>query len=108
MKTNNLKILVTLAIFAALAAPLTASAWNPGESRHGGPGGRSEVRHFQPQGWSHQHREFREHPSAQFMVVSGYYPPPPPPPVVYWGYYPPPPPIYYPYPRPGFNIVLSF
>jgi len=109
MKTNHFNKLMALMACAALAAPLTASAWNPGDSRHAGPGGRPEERHFQPQGWSHPHREYRPHFSGQVMMVPGYYPPPPPPPpVVYWGYYPPPPPIYYPCPRPGFNIVLTF
>jgi hypothetical protein len=113
MKTNTFKILVTWAAFAALVAPLQAAQRNPRDSRHPDPGGRPQVRHFQPQGGGHGRHEYRPSPRPPVVAYWGYYPPPPPPPpqMIYWGYPPPPPPpppVYYPYPRPGFNIVLTF
>ena len=97
MKPTAAKQIVALAILAALAVPLAASAARP--PHDGPPGGSPEYRHCRP-----------PHPRPQ-TTVTFCAPCPPPAPTWYWGCPPPPPPPppvwYYPC-RPGFNIVFSF
>ena len=120
MKTNTFKILIALGALAALAAPLQAAPPHSRDSRQPYSGRRPETRHYQPQGGSYGRQDFRPYPRPTVYTSWGYYPPPPqvvyygyppppPPPaqVIYWGY-PPPRPVCYPYPRPGFNIMLNF
>lgn len=111
MKTNVANKIIALAIFAALASPLAASARPmspPGPSARHPHETRYEPQRRPPQFRDH-HRPRPHHPAAMRVHWA-----PPPPPVYYGGWYyapppPPPPPAYYYYPcNPGFSIRLSF
>ena len=106
MKTNIAGKTTALAILAALAMPLVASARPPGPSPHQRP----PPHHGPPPQacWAPRPRPHHRPPG---MVT--FWAPPPPPPMVYYGGWcppppPPPPPVYF-YPsRPGVHVVFTF
>jgi len=112
MKTNAANRIIAWAIFAALAAPLAASARPPPS----GPSARRphEIRCYEPQRRSPQFHDHHYRPQPHRQPAMRVHWAPPPPPVYYGGWYysppppPPPPPVFY-YPcNPGFSIQLRF